>query len=92
MNNKIALESLSMDLKRIAIGYHRGSYLMAKRFYEEALSRKKEIDMTQIKPYLKDILEQIPKMEKIENKEKVAEDFLMFSTLVQNYTQKFLCT
>ena len=42
MDNKIILSSLAMDLKRAAIGYNRGSYIMADRFFEEALKRKKE--------------------------------------------------
>ncbi|KKR50041.1 MAG: hypothetical protein UT87_C0021G0001, partial [Candidatus Levybacteria bacterium GW2011_GWC1_40_19] len=37
--NKIAIESLSMDLLRVALGYHRGSNKMTKNFLREAKKR-----------------------------------------------------
>ena len=89
MNNKISLESMVMDLKRVALGYHRNSLTMAKRFYEEALKRKQEIDTTTTKPYLQAILEKIETLQN-QSKEKIAEDALMYSVLIQNYTRKFL--
>lgn len=89
MNNKIPLESMVMDLKRVALGYHRNSLVMAQRFYEEALKRREELDMTTIKPYLRPILEKIETIQKQSN-EKIAEDALMYSVLIQNYTRKFL--
>lgn len=88
MNNKFILESLSMDLKRVAIGNHRKSFTMADRFLEEALKRKKEIDMSSIKKYMQNVLENIEKM-KGKNSEEISEQSLMYSTLIQNYTQKF---
>ena len=62
MNNKFILESLAMDLKRVAVGNHRKSFGMANRFYEEALKRKNEVDTSTVKDYLRDILENIEKM------------------------------
>lgn len=56
MDNKVILESLSMDLLRIALGLHRGAYKMAKRFSNEALARKNELNQNEIKPYLISIL------------------------------------
>lgn len=90
MNNKVALESLAMDLKRVAIGYHRGSFSMAKRFSEEALKRKSELTNAQLKPYIQIVLEDIDTVLHESDKEKIAEYSLMFSTLIQNYTQAFL--
>lgn len=90
MNNKIALESLVMDLKRVALGYHRGSLFMAKRFSEEALKRKQEINEDTIKPYMKIILHKLDSMLDNEDIQKIAEDSLMTSTLLQNYTQRYL--
>ncbi len=52
MKNKAILGALAMDLKRVALGYHRGSNVMAERFFEEALKRREEIDLTALKPYL----------------------------------------
>lgn len=89
MNNKYILESLAMDLKRVAIGNHRKSFGMANRFYEEALKRKKEVDFSTIKDYLRVILNNIEKM-KDKNAEEISEQALMYSTLIQNYTQRFI--
>lgn len=88
MNNKIAIESLSMDLKRIAIGFHRGSDSMAIRFIEEALKRKAEVDTEKVKPYLKVLLDKMAKSFEHTDRQKIAEDALMYSTLLQNYSLK----
>ncbi len=90
MNNKVALESLVMDLKRVALGYHRGSFIMAKRFTQEALKRKQEINEKEIKPYIKTILNNLDTILHNVHTEKIAEDSLMISTILQNYTQKYL--
>lgn len=89
MNNKIALESLTMDLKRVAIGYHRNSLIMANRFYEEALKRKNELDMSSLRPYIIRFINRIDVLTNQEN-DAVADEALLISTLLQNYTQKFL--
>lgn len=86
MNNKIALESLVMDLKRVSLGYQTNSLKMADRFYEEALKRSNEVDTSIIKEYLKNILKNVHQL-KDAPPEKIAEDALMYSTLIQNYTQ-----
>lgn len=86
MNNKIALESLAMDLKRVSLGYQRNSLKMADRFYEEALKRSNEVDTQVIKSYLKKILTNIKTL-KNSPPDKISEDALMYSTLIQNYVQ-----
>lgn len=88
MNNKFILESMSMDLKRVSLGNYRKSYHMAARFYEETLKRKKELDTSSLKGYLLVILEKIEYM-KNQNADEVSENALMYSTLIQNYTQTF---
>lgn len=72
-----------MDLKRAALGYHRNSNKMADRFLQEALKRKKEIDLKKAKPYVKKMLEELDEIIKKDNHSK-AEDALMYSTLFQN--------
>lgn len=89
MSNKIILESLSMDLLRVAKGLYRGSDRMAERFSKEALERKNEVIQSDIKPYLKRILIDMEKSLKNPDKEKKAEDALMYSTLIRNYSQAF---
>ena len=85
MKNKIALESMAMDLKRVALGYHNNSLKMAERFHREAIARKSEIDLKELRPYLRLVLKKTEKINK-----NSSEDALMFSTLIQNYTRKFL--
>lgn len=86
----IALTSLAMDLKRVALGKYQGSNLMAERFLDEAIKRKDEIDQTKVDPYVRQILERIEKLKEERDAQKLAEDALMFSTLLQNYSLKKL--
>lgn len=90
LKTKIALESLSMDLLRVALGLHRGSDKMAERFTTEALKRKREVNLEVLKPYFKKVMKKLEKSLTSEDKFKKAEDTLMYSTLVRNYCQKFL--
>lgn len=80
MENKYILESLASDLKRVALGLHRGSNIMANRFLDEALKRKNEVKIKLVPPYIKQILYRL-------DKNINAENALMYSTLIQNYTQ-----
>ena len=82
--NKIALSSLALDLKRVALGYFRGSNSMAERFFEEALKRRKEIDSRKVKPYIRNLLTSFEKIKFEKDKNRKAEDALMYSTLFQN--------
>ncbi len=84
MDKKIILGSLVMDLKRAAIGFHRGSYVMAERFLDEAWRRKEEYTKNDLKPYICQILENIKEL-KMMPKDEIAEKALMYSTLIQNY-------
>lgn len=85
---KIALSSLAMDLKRVALGYYRGSYITANRFFEEALKRRKEVDKKAIKPYIRKILVDLEKIKNQKDLKDIAEDTLMYSTLLQNASLK----
>jgi hypothetical protein len=86
MKNKQILGALSMDLKRAALGYYRGSFSMADVFYEEAVKRSEEIDLKTLKPYLKEYLKNVKKI-KNKKREIAAEDALLYSTLFQNASQ-----
>jgi hypothetical protein len=83
MNNKRILGALAMDLKRVALGYFRGSAAMAERFSQEALKRKNELDNGNLKPYLIKFLNRI-ELIKNEKSDKAAEDALFYSTIFQN--------
>lgn len=83
MNNKQVFGALAMDLKRVAIGYFRGSTLMSEKFFQEALKRRNEIDSTNLKPYLVKLLNDMENLDKKE-KERAADDALLYSTIFQN--------
>ncbi len=84
MNNFISLSSLAMDLDRVSMGLHRKSDAMAERFIKEALERKKEIDIYMVKPYVAHLLGKMELALLSGDREKKAEDALMYSTLFQN--------
>ncbi len=86
--DKFAIESLAMDLKRVALGYYNGSEKAGKRFSEEALKRKDEITIANLKPYFRKKIQSLPEVLAQKDKKKLAEDALMYSTLVQNYALK----
>lgn len=86
-DQKIIIESLAMDLKRVALGLHRGSITMAKKFQEEALKRETELKTFPLNPYLKKLTIMAEESLKKDNINQ-AEDALMLSTLFQNYVQK----
>lgn len=86
---KQAIESLSMDLLRTALAYHKGSNATAKRFANEALKRKKEINLSAVKPYFAKWLNRLSGVLANPNTQKTAEDALMHSVISRNYAKKF---
>lgn len=88
--NKVAIESLSMDLLRTALGYHKGSRKMADRFKEEALKRCSEIQISKLRPNFVRILNKIQSTLSSSYEDRTAEDALMYSILCKNYAKKFL--
>ncbi len=89
MSKKIVIESLAMDLKRIALGLHRNSLGMAKRFKEEALKRESELESFPLDNYLTKLVKSTKRVLS-HNSSRTAEDVLMLSVLFQNYAQKKL--
>lgn len=86
-DQKIIIESLAMDLKRVAIELHRESFKMADRFKEEASKRELELENQQLDNYLKKLLERTRQI-LLSQKADRAEDVLMYSTLFQNFALK----
>lgn len=84
---KVIIESLAMDLKRVALGLHRESYAMAKGFKEEALKRSHELENQKVEGYIKILINRM-KLSLSGNDGKAAEDALMYSTLFQNFALK----
>lgn len=87
MNAYISLASLSMDLKRVALASHRNSQAVSNRFLAEALERKKELDKSQLKPYIRKLLDRLEELA-LETPQDKAEKALLFSTLLQNAAVK----
>ena len=84
-NNSIAISSLAMDLKRIALAYYNKSDKTAERFTIEAKKRKNEIDTSSVKPYLLKHIHSLDKVFKRKDKLHLAEDSLTYSQIFQNY-------
>lgn len=87
MSQKVLIESLSMDLLRVALGLHRGSLHMAKRFEEEALKKETNLEKQPMNDYLKKLLRNSRKIIST-NSERTAEDALMYSILFQNFARQ----
>ena len=85
---KIAISSLALDLKRVAVNYWSGSDQTAQRFSQEALKRQAELKLIKVKPYLRELLNTLPETLEQKDKKHLAEDALMYSTLFQNYAVK----
>ncbi|MDP2861018.1 MAG: hypothetical protein Q8N98_04910 [bacterium] len=85
MKNEIIISSLAMDLKRAAIGLNRGSLKMAEKFCAEAAERRQELDVSNLKQYVKNVIFEVEKMFAQKDNDRKAEGFLMYSTILQNF-------
>lgn len=83
-NQKIILQSLSMDLLRAALGRHRGSHTMADRFIEESKKRLSELDSSFNVKIISDLKKVLAT-----SSDRQAEDLLMYSTLIRNRSNYF---
>ncbi|MDO8512924.1 MAG: hypothetical protein Q7S37_00255 [bacterium] len=86
-DEKYAIQSMAMDLKRISLGLQRNSVIMAERFLTEAQKREKEISYSSCPEYITNILKKI-KIINLKNNSKIAEDAQMYSTLLQNFSSR----
>ncbi len=87
-DTKNSLASIALDLNRVAIGINRGSEMMAKRFFQEALVRKSEISANEIPTYITNIIGKIDQNTNLDKQ--FAEDALMYSTILENFVVKNL--
>ncbi|HBL52271.1 MAG: hypothetical protein A3D24_01345 [Candidatus Blackburnbacteria bacterium RIFCSPHIGHO2_02_FULL_39_13] len=76
-----------MDLLRAALGLHRGSARMAEVFKKEALKRIEELEGQSSNPYI-DMLVNKTRIVLESDRERTAEDLLMYSILFRNFVQK----
>lgn len=83
-SSQLKLAALSMDLKRVALSYHGNSLPTASRFTTESLNKVRAIDQDEVPAYVKKILDKLEEILKQKDKQKIAEDTLMYSTILQN--------
>jgi hypothetical protein len=82
--DKLKLAALSMDLKRVALGYHGQSIPTAERFVAESLKKSKALNQKELPSYVVKIIHRMEEILSDPDKQKVAEDALMYSTILQN--------
>jgi hypothetical protein len=77
--------SLSNDLFRVASLAQRGSNQAATRFLIEAQRWSRDLAQIAPKPYIKKIAQEVSSMTKDNISEEVAEKYLMYGVLLQNF-------
>ncbi|HUD20685.1 MAG TPA: hypothetical protein VMQ44_01290 [Candidatus Saccharimonadales bacterium] len=82
---KLNLLSAVMDLKRVATGYQNGSPKMAERFKDEAINRLSKTAITELKPYIRNIIHNLPDELNLGEDSARAETALTYSVIIQNY-------
>jgi hypothetical protein len=82
------LAALSMDLKRVALAVHNRSQHVADRFIRESLAKKNTIDAVAQRPHVRTILTTLDAVLSQKDASKLAEDALLYSTLLQNAALK----
>ena len=88
MNNKILLESMALDLKRVALGAHSKSYKMADRFLQEVLKRNDLLDTRNFPKSLKKVLKLMVKQLRLHDTNRLADDALLYSTILISFSKK----
>lgn len=86
---RLIFGSLALDLKRVAVGYHRGSNTMADRFMKEVQKRIVEAQTCAVKPYMRRHLIKIERIKRAADRETMAEQALTYSIITQNYCMKY---
>ena len=84
-DSKTAIESMASDLKRAALGLQRKSLAMSECFLKEAINRVSELNLGSLPEYIKQIIQKIEIVDVKKAQDRMPEDFLMYSVLLQNY-------
>ena len=82
---QLLIGSLSNDLLRVANLIYRGSEKGANRFFTEVKRWNNQLKDKNLKPYIKQIITDIDLIDE-ELSMPIAEKFLMYSILLQNYS------
>lgn len=87
MNNKLLLQAMALDLKRVAIGYHSGSTKMADIFLQEVLKLEQQLDIESLSPTIKKLVTYVELLPNEKNVNKRAENALLYSTLFLSFSK-----
>jgi len=85
---QLPLAALSLDLKRVAMASYNHSDKVASRFIQESLDKKNKIDPTLHRPHVRHLLTTLDAVLSQKDTLKLAEDALLYSTLLQNAALK----
>ncbi len=88
MNNKILLESMALDLKRVALGAHSKSTKMAERFLQEVFKRSEQLDYQGMPKSLSKLLIHMHNALDATNSKRLADNALMYSTLLISFSKR----
>lgn len=88
MNNKIILESMALDLKRVALGSYSNSTKMAERFLQEVYKRKTELNTNELPDPVNTLLVHMTDQLKVSDINRLADYALMYSTLLLSYSKQ----
>jgi len=85
-DTKLLIGSLSNDLYRVANLINRHSYKAAERFQKESKRWVKELQDCKVKNYIRKIINDLDSSKSVNVKsQKLAEKYLTYSILLQNY-------
>jgi hypothetical protein len=88
MNNKLLLESIALDLKRVAIGTQAHSLKMSERFLQEVFKRRKMLVEAELSEPIKSSLNHMEMKLFDKNSTRLAEDALMFSNIFLSFAKQ----
>lgn len=89
-NTKLLIGSLSNDLYRVACLTERGSVKGAEKFWVQAGRWVNELDNANLKPYIRKIILDIKaRLNSNSLTMELAERYLMYSILLQNYGMRY---
>lgn len=87
MNNRVLLQAMALDLKRVALGYHSGSIKMAEKFTAETVKRSFLLDKNTLPLAIHKTVNNIQNPDSNSNTQKLADDALMFSNILLSYSR-----
>jgi hypothetical protein len=85
MNNDQLIGAIAVDLKRVAQAFGNNSFETGNRFIKEVFYTIDEMTLLDVEPYVQNIFKKLSSVLTNTNHEELAEDALMYSTILHNY-------